>query len=217
MPTIDIDRDAARRAAQHELAKAIYPKASATQRLHDWANDLLFRLLEQASSIPGGWLTITVLLIVLVAGVVIAIRVARQTMRTSRVGDRPLFDGSQLSAAQYRAASESSAAEGNWTTAIRHRLRAIARGFEEAGLLNPMPGRTATELATEAGGRLPHLASELFSAAAVFNDVTYGEQPGTRAAYQIVVDLDDRLRFHSAAGQPAVSRPGTSDAWTPVR
>jgi hypothetical protein len=217
MPTIDIDRDAARRAAQHELAKAIYPKASATQRLHDWANDLLFRLLEQGSSIPGGWLTITALLIVLVVGVVIAIRVARQTMRTSRVGGRPLFEGSQLSAAQYRVASESSAAEGNWTTAIQHRLRAIARGFEEAGLLNPMPGRTATELAAEAGGRLPRLASELSSAAAIFNDVTYGEQPGTRAAYQIVVDLDDRLRFHSAAGQPAVSRPDTSDAWAPVR
>ena len=217
MPTIDIDRDAAHQAAQRELAKAIYPKASAVQRFHDWVNDLLYRLLEKASSVPGGWLAITVLLIVLVVGGVIAYRIARQTMRTSRGGDYQLFDAGQLSAAQHRAAAESFAAEGNWTAAIRHRLRAIAREFEETGLLNPTPGRTANELAREAGGRLPHLASELFRAATAFNDVTYGEQPGTPAAYQIIVDLDDHLRFHSGAGPPTMSRPEMSDSWAPVR
>lgn len=217
MPTIDIDRDAAHEAAQHELAKASYPKASVAQRFHEWVNDLLYRLIEKASSVPGGWLAITVVLIVLVVGVVIAARVARQTMRTSRGGNYQLFDTGQLSAAQHRAAAESFAAEGNWTAAIRHRLRAIAREFEETGLLNPTPGRTANELASEAGGRLPHLASELSRAATAFNDVTYGEQPGTPAAYQMIVDLDDHLHFHSAAGSPAMSRPAMSDLWAPVR
>ena len=217
MPTIDIDRDAAHQAAQHELAKAIYPKASAAQRFHDWVDELLYRLLEKASSVPGGWLAITVLLIVLVVGVVVAFRVVRQTMRTSRGGDYQLFDAGQLGAAQHRAAAERFAAEGNWTAAIRHRLRAIAREFEETGLLNPTPGRTANELAFEAGGRLPHLASELSRAAAAFNDVTYGEQPGTSATYQMIVDLDDHVRFHSAAGTPTVSRPEMSDSWAPVR
>ena len=217
MPTIDIDRDAAHQAAQHELAKAIYPKASAAQRFHDWVDELLYRLLEKASSVPGGLLAITVLLIVLVVGVVVAFRVVRQTMRTSRGGDYQLFDAGQLGAAQHRAAAERFAAEGNWTAAIRHRLRAIAREFEETGLLNPTPGRTANELAFEAGGRLPHLASELSRAAAAFNDVTYGEQPGTSAAYQMIVDLDYHVRFHSAAGTPAVSRPEMSDSWAPVR
>lgn len=217
MPTIDIDRDAAHQAAQHELAKPIYPKASAAQRFHEWINELLYRLLEKASSVPGGWLAITVLLVVLVVGAVVAYRIARQSMRTSRGSHYQLFDDGQLSAAQHRAAAESSAAEANWTTAIRHRLRAIAREFEETGLLNPTPGRTANELAREAGGRLPHFASELFRAATAFNDVTYGEQPGTPAAYQMIVDLDDRLRFHSPAGPPAASRPEDSDAWAQVR
>ncbi|MGH3970286.1 MAG: DUF4129 domain-containing protein [Mycobacterium sp.] len=217
MPTIDIDRDAAHQAAQHELAKAIYPKASAAQRFHQWVDELLYRLLDKASSVPGGWLTIVVLLTLLVIGAVIAFRVAQQTMRTRRGADYQLFDAGQLSAAQHRAAAERFAAEGNWAAAIRHRLRAVAREFEETGLLSPTPGRTANELAREAGARLPHLASELSAAATAFNDVTYGEQPGTPAVYQMIVDLDDHLRLRSAAGLPAVSPPEMFDSWAPVR
>lgn len=217
MPTIDIDRDAAHQAARHELAKPIYPKASAAQRFHDWVDDLLYRLIAKASSVPGGWLTITVLLIVLVVGVAVAVRIARQTMRTSRGSDYPLFDTGPRSAAQHRSEAERFAAEGNWTAAIRHRLRAVARGFEETGLLNPTPGRTANELAREAGGRLPQLASELSSAATAFNDVTYGEQPGTPAAYQMIVDLDDRLRSQAGAAPATESRPAIPDSWAPVR
>lgn len=217
MPAIDIDRDAAHQAAQHELAKPIYPKASVAQRFHDWVDELVNRMIDRAASVPGGWLAITVLLIVLVAGLVIAYRVARQTMRTNRGGDYELFDAGQLSAAQHRAAAENYAAESNWTAAIQHRLRAIARALEETGLLNPTPGRTANELAAEAGGRLPPLASELSRAATAFNDVTYGEQPGTPHAYQMIVDLDNQLRFHLAAGPAAVGRPEMSDSWAPVR
>lgn len=217
MPTIDIDRDAARQAAQHELAKPIYPKASSAQRFHEWVDNLLLRLIEKASSVPGGWLTVTVLLIVLVVGVVVAVRIARRTMRTGRGGDYQLFDAGQLSAAQHRAAAESAAAEGNWPVAIRHRLRAVAREFEETGLLNPTPGRTANELAAEAGARLTHLASELSTAATAFNDVTYGEQPGTPASYQMIVDLDNHLHRHPVTGPAGASRPETSDSWAPVR
>ena len=76
MPAIDIDRDAAHQAAQRELAKPIYPKASPTQRFHDWVNELLDRLLQTGASIPGGWFTITVLLIVLAIAVAVAIHIS---------------------------------------------------------------------------------------------------------------------------------------------
>jgi hypothetical protein len=109
------------------------------------------------------------------------------------------------------------AAEGNWTAAIRHRLRAVARGLEETEILDPAPGRTANELARDAGARVPHLVFELSQAATAFNDVTYGERPGTPAAYQLVVDLDDHLRFRSAAGRPGLDEPASVDAWAPVR
>jgi Domain of unknown function (DUF4129) len=217
MPAIDVDRDAAHQAAQRELDKPIYPKGSLNQRLHEWIHELLYRLLEKGSSIPGGWFTLSVLFILLIGAIVIAIRVARRTMRTHHGGDYQLFDTGQLSADQHRAAAEGFAAEANWTAAIRHRLRAVARYFEETGILDPAPGRTANELARDAGACIPHLASELLQAATVFNDVTYGERPGTPTAYQMIVELDDHLRFRSEGGRPGLDQPATVDLWAPVR
>lgn len=217
MPAIDIDRDPAHQAAQRELAKPIYPKGSLTQRLHEWIHELLFRLVEKGSDVPGGWFTVSVLLALLIVAIVIAVRVARRTMRTHHGGDYQLFDTGQLSADQHRVAAERFAAEGNWTAAIRHRLRAVARGLEETEILDPAPGRTANELARDAGARVPHLAFELSQAATVFNDVTYGQRPGTPAAYQMIVDLDDHLRFRSAAGRTGLDEPAPVDPWAPVR
>jgi hypothetical protein len=206
MPAIDVDRDTAHEAAQRELDKPIYPKGSVTQRLHEWFHELLYRLLEQGSSAPGGWFTVSVLLTLLAVAVVIGIRIARRTIRTRHGGDYQLFDAGQLSAAQHRATAERFAAEGNWAAAIRHRLRAVARGLEETGTLNH-----------DAGERIPQLASELSRSAIAFNDVTYGETLGTSTAYQMIVDLDDHLRLRSAAGPSGPAEQPGVDSWAPVR
>jgi Domain of unknown function (DUF4129) len=217
MPAIDIDRDSAHEAAQRELDKPIYPKGAVSQRINEWIHELLYRIIEKGSSVPGGWLTITVLIILLVAAVVVAVRIARRTIRTRAGGDYQLFDVGQLTVAQHRAIAERFAAEENWAAAIRHRLRAVARSLEENGTLDPAPGRTASELAADAAGRLPVLAAELSRSATAFNDVTYGERPGTEAAYQIIVDLDDHLHHRSAAGQFGPSDQLIPDSWAPVR
>ncbi|ORV08305.1 DUF4129 domain-containing protein [Mycobacterium celatum] len=200
MPTIDIDRDAAHQAAQRELAKPMYPKPSLTQRFHEWVNELLYRVVEKGSTIPGGWFTVAVLLTLLAVAVVVAVRIARRTMRTRRGADYPLFEAGPLSAGAHRASAERFAAEGNWAMAIRHRLRAVARGLEETGVLDPAPGRTANELARDAAARIPQLLAEFTQAATAFNDVTYGERPGTPEGYRLISDLDDHLlRSGSAA------------------
>jgi hypothetical protein len=217
MSAIDVDRDTAHQAAQRELDKPIYPKGSVSQRLREWIHELLYRLMEHGSAIPGGWFTVSVLLILVVVALVVAIRIARRTIRTRRGADYELFDAGQLSAAQHRATAERFAAEGNWSAAIRHRLRAVARGLEETGTLDPAPGRTANELATDAGEQLPQLASELSQSATAFNDVTYGERPGTPAAYQMIVDLDDHLRLRSPAGPAGPAEQSPVDSWAPVR
>jgi hypothetical protein len=217
MSAIDVDRDTAHQAAQRELDKPIYAKGSLTERLHEWIHELIFRLIEKGSSIPGGWFTLSVLLTLLIVAIVVAVRVVRRTIRTRHDGDYQLFDTGQLSADEHRAIAERFAAEGNWTAAIRHRLRAVARGLEETRVLDPAPGRTANELAQDAGAHLPHLAPELSAAATAFNDVTYGEIPGTPAAYQMIADLDDHLRFRSAAGRPGPDQPATVDSWAQVR
>ena len=217
MPAIDIDRDTAHDAAQRELDKPIYPKGSISQRISEWIHELLYRIIEKGSSMPGGWLTITVLVILAIAAVVVAVHIARHTIRTRRDGDYQLFDAGQLTAAQHRAIAERFAAEENWTAAIRHRLRAVARGLEESGTLDPAPGRTANELAADAAERLPALAAELSRSATAFNDVTYGERPGTPAAYQLIADLDDHLQYRSTTGQFGPDLPVDRDSWTAVR
>ena len=217
MPTIDIDRNAAHEAAQRELGKPIYPKASLTERFIGWLEDLLYRLASEGASVPGGWLTIVVLLGMLVFAIVVAVRIARRTMRTNRGGGYGLFDDHQLSAAQHRATAEQHAAAGNWAAAIRHRLRAVARQLEETAVLDPVPGRTATELSRDAGTVLPNLAGELSMAAVAFNDVTYGERPGTEPAYRMIADLDDHLRFHAPAATGASAARPAADTWADVR
>lgn len=200
MPTVDIDRDAARDAAERELNKPIYPKGSLSDRIGDWIDELIYRIITKGSTIPGGWFTIMVLLIIVVVVIVVAVRVARKTMRTNRGTDRRLFGAGELSAGQHRELAQQCAARGDWTAAIRHRLRAVARHLEETGVLAPGPGRTANELARDAGASLPSLSAELSAAATAFNDVTYGELPGTQVTYQMINDLDDHLRARPGAG-----------------
>ena len=217
MPTIDIDRDAAHEAAQRELSKPIYPKPSLTERLMDWIDELLYRLADGAASVPGGWLTLSVLLTLLVVAVVVAVRIARRTMRTNRGRKHALFGEHELSAAEHRATAEQYAATGNWSAAIRHRLRAVARQLEESAVLDPVPGRTATELARDAGRAIPPLTSELRSAAATFNDVTYGERAGTQAEYLMIAGLDDHLRSRTPASGVAEAAPVADAGWAEVR
>lgn len=190
MTGIDIDRDAAHDAAQNELSKPIYPRASPADQIGEWLRDLLYRITAAGSEIPGGWFTISVLAILLVVAVVVTVRIARRTMRTARGTDHALFSAEELTAAQHRSIAEQYAAQGDWSAAIRHRVRALARHLEETGVLDAVPGRTATELARDAAAALPGLSTELFSAATIFNDVAYGEQPGTESAYRQIAALD---------------------------
>ena len=216
MPTIDIDRDAAHDAAQRELGKPIYPKASLTERLISWIEDLLYRLADASASVPGGGLTLSVLATLLVVAIVVAVRIARRTMRTNRGGEYALFGEHELSAAEHRETAEQYAAVGDWSAAIRHRLRAVARQLEESSVLDPVPGRTATELARDAGRAIPRLTGELRRAVQVFNDVTYGERPGTQGEYRMIADLDDHLRSRTSAGDTGDAVPA-ADGWAEVR
>lgn len=217
MPTIDIDRETAHELAQRELAKPIYPRPSLTDRITEWLDDLINQLIVKGGSIPGGWFTIAVLAILVAIAFVVAVRIARRTMRTNRGGGAGLFGAHELSAAEHRATAEGYAAQGQWASAIRHRLRAVARQLEEAGTLNPVPGRTANELARDAGELLPGFATELRRAATAFNDVTYGEQPGTEANYRMIADLDDALRRHTAPAGAETVTAAVTDTWAPLR
>lgn len=212
--TVLIDRDPAHDAAQDELAKPIYPKLSVTDRFWNWVIEKLNGLISDSIGVPGGWFTITILVILVLCAIALAIRVALRTMRTNRSAELGLFGATELSAAQHRATAEQCAANGDWSAAIRHRLRAIARHLEETGALAAVPGRTATELARDAAQLAPDLAGEFSSSATIFNDVTYGERPGTEVNYRIITDLDHHLMTRQP-GRPS-GVPVDHGQWTPV-
>ncbi|QIV82485.1 DUF4129 domain-containing protein [Mycolicibacterium frederiksbergense] len=193
MTGINIDGDAAHDAAQRELGKPIYPRPSLTEQLLAWLDEILYKVFTNGSWLPGGWITLALLLTVIAVAVFVAIRIARRTMRTNRGSARSLFGGHDLSAAQHRAEAERCAAQGDWALAIRHRLRAVARGLEETGFLDAVPGRTATELAHDAAAARPDLEAEFGYAADTFNGVSYGAQQGTETGYRQIAALDREL------------------------
>ncbi|MCG5432839.1 DUF4129 domain-containing protein [Mycobacterium sp. MYCO198283] len=212
MPPVVIDRDAAREAAERELADPKYPKPSTLDQLLDTVRGWLSDLIAAGADTPGGWFTVVVVVTLVAVAAVVAVRTARRAMRTAAGADHPLFDAADLSADEHRAAAQREAAAGNWRSAIRQRLRAVARQLEQDSVLPPIAGRTATELARDAAAHAPELRDELVAAAATFDDVTFGERIGTRGAYLAIADLDDKLR-RRAARHVVAERPSPTAEW----
>jgi hypothetical protein len=96
-----------------------------------------------------------------------------------------------MTATDYRSEALAAAAAGQWSEAIVARMRALARGLEEAGEVSVRPGRTADELAVEIANGRPSLAVAAARAARVFDEVAYGNRPGTADGYAAVVEVDD--------------------------
>ena len=200
MITDPIGRDEARELARRELDKPIYHRDQPSwlervlDRVGDWLRELSGRTAEPtAHGNGGGWVSIVVivLLVAVVIGLVAWLMRGRRNTRSAR---KPLLDETPSTARSHRDAAEDHAAAGRWAEAIRERLRAIARDLEERAVLAPRPGRTADELAAEAGQALPDLADDLRTGVRIFDDVWYGGRPGTPDGYTRLRDLDERVR-----------------------
>ncbi|QWF79139.1 DUF4129 domain-containing protein [Amycolatopsis sp. CA-230715] len=199
-----IGRDDARAAAEAELAKADYLAAQPSwlERAAQWVIDRLDALFRALTSfVPGGGFGLAVLVALLVVVIVVVRLRIGKTARSGALA-RPVFADRTRTAAEYRAAAESAAASGAFAAAVRDRFRALVRGMEERGVLDPRPGRTADEAATESGRALPGVADELRWAAQVFDAVHYGGEPATAAEYDRMSALDDR----AAAQRPEFAR-----------
>ncbi|WP_219464249.1 DUF4129 domain-containing protein [Nonomuraea rhizosphaerae] len=191
-----IDRGEAARRAAEELLKPGYEKESLPDLLYRRFWQFVGDLMDAAtgSGTTGGIISAILILLIIIGVAALVTWQLRKTSRRNAGAAGALFGERALSAAEHRKAAEGLAAEGRWSEAIQERLRAIARDLEERALVDGMPGRTADELAGEAGLALPGFADELTAAARSFDDVTYGDVPGTRAAYETMSGLDERLR-----------------------
>ena len=195
-----IGRRAAQRLARHELAET-----STWQRIWQW----LARLPGTAGNIvPGGWFGLIALAILAILTITIIIFWARPA-RTGRAAAGSVLGGAPSTARDYRRAAERLAAAGDYAGAIVECVRAIAAELDERGVLSPRPGRTADELAAEAGGELPGLAGDLRTVTRLFDDIRYGDREGSQAGYLLVSRLDRQVRAARAAAAPGPSlRPG---------
>ena len=203
---VDIGRDEARQAAEQELAKPEYAAAepSPLVRAAAWLLERIGDLLDGAAAhAPGGHVGLVVLVLLLVLGVV-AVRLRIGRIGRTAAGDRGLFDAQPVPADHHRRAADAHASRGEWADAVRERLRAVVRDLEERDLLDPRPGRTADEAASDGGRALPACAEQLRAAARTFDDVWYGGVPATEAMYEQLRAVDDavrRARPAVAAGQ----------------
>ncbi|MFG1942051.1 DUF4129 domain-containing protein [Nonomuraea sp. NPDC048826] len=190
-----IGREEAAERAARELLGPQYAQEPLFDRLMRYARQFINDLLDATAGggTAGGILAAIVILLLLVSVAVLITWQVRRAGRRRAAPSGELFDDRRLTAAEHRQAAERFAAESRWTEAIQERLRAIARDLEERALVDGMPGRTADELAAEAGLALPPFAADLTAAARSFDEVTYGGVPGTSAAYDFMTALDTRL------------------------
>jgi hypothetical protein len=188
-------RDEAREAAQRELAKHRYRAAEPPWyvRLIRWLLHELDSLLSRASdTVPGGgWGLLLLALLVVALAALLLVRLRPTARRTT--GDLLFGLGQELTADQHRELAERAAARGQFADAVRERLRAVVRELEARGVVEPRPGRTADEVALEAGRVLPALATALRDGARRVDEVWYGGRPADASSYAALVALDDRV------------------------
>jgi hypothetical protein len=191
----EIGREAARRAAREELSDRRYTDAQPpliTRIVGRIIREFLELLAKAADGAPGGTLGLLLLaaLVVLLAAVVFD----KLGPPGRREATAPLFGtGRELSADEHRQLADEAAAQGRWADAVRERLRAVVRELEARGVVEPRPGRTADEVALEAGRVLPPLAEPLRAGARLFDEVWYGGRPADASSYAVLVALDERV------------------------
>ena len=193
---VDLGRDEAAQLARDELAKQVYRDAGPglVERLVRWLLEQAGRLLDGAAGVsPGGYAGLVVVLL-LVAAAVVAVRLKVGPLSRRATREEALFVGRTRTAAQHRAAADAHAATGAWAEAVRERLRAVVRSLEERAVLDERPGRTADEAAAEAGRALPDCAAGLRAAAVLFDEVWYGGRPAGPASYAALRDLDAQVQ-----------------------
>jgi len=187
---LDPSREVARDWARRELSDPSYARARPgwVQRLASWLLDRLGELQVPDGLAPGRGLGLVLLLVLAALAVAVVLTRTGLARRGAGVGAAgSVLDDVRRGSGEHRELADRAAEQGRFDIAVRERFRAIARALEERTVLDERPGRTAREVAAEAGRALPTTADALGSAARVFDDVWYGGRPATAAH-------DDELR-----------------------
>lgn len=201
-----VTRDGARDAARDELSKGIYQAERPSLVMQ--AIDKLLTLIQEglnkgSQAAPGGvWGLVILALLVVIVVVVVRLKTGPLARRV-RVGDPFGGFARPVTPDEHRRRADEHAAAGRFAEAVRERLRAIIRDLEERAVIEPRLGRTADEVAAEAGAVLADVAADLHRAARLFDDVWYGKRPATASMDADLRAIDRRVR--AARTSPARS------------
>ena len=207
-------REAGQRLARAELSKAIYhPHQPLTQRILNAIGDLLNDLSQAGRAFPGGWWAAVALAALLATIIALVLSRTGPLARSRRAEGQLMMGSGPLSAADHRLRAGCLADAGDYAGAIVERVRAIARELDDQAVLTPRAGRTANEMAEEAAAALPAEAGALRSAALLFDDICYGDRPGTQAGYALIQELDTRIS--APAAKPGATLAGVSTGTGP--
>ena len=199
-------RQAGQRLARAELSKAIYhPHEPLAQRVLNAIGGLLHDLSQAGRAFPGGWWAAVALAALLATIIAVVLSRTGPLARSRRTGGQLMRGSGALSAADHRLRAGRLADAGDYAAAIVERVRAIARELDDRAVLIPRAGRTANEMAEEAAAALPAEAGALRTAALLFDDICYGDRPGTQAGYALIQELDTRI-------SASVPKPGAVPA-----
>ena len=196
-----VGRDEARRRAKDELSHAIYHRYDDPWpvQIVNRIEHALGRAFDSAAThSPGGGVGAIGFVALLIAIVAFA-RWRLGPMARAAYMSVDILADTTMTAAEHRRHAKAAADAGEWKTAVVERMRAIARGLEERALLDPRPGRTADELAAEAGRMLPVVRELLVTAATTFDAVAYGDRVATADDYDVVRRADEA----ATAARPA--------------
>ena len=207
-----LTRDGAAQQARDELGKRIYQQAQPSlvnrilSDIWKWISDAYNRA---TSATPGGALGLLIIIAVLAGLALLLIRRRRSFGRARSSQDPGLDIEPGRTADQFRADAARFAAAGEWAEAVRARLRAVVVTLEARGDIDPRPGRTAAEVASEAGAMRPELRDQLWRGALTFGEIWYGRRRATSIDDQVLQELDEavRRRPHRAAMAGSSSAP----------
>jgi hypothetical protein len=206
-----VDREVAREAAAQELSKGIYHADDPS--LLDRVADRILRWLDGFGHLlnagPGGAPAGGIGLVLVLAAVVALILWRTGPLRRSRVRpDVRIELSGRLDADEHRRRADGFAGQHRYAEAVRERMRAIVRELETRAVLDPRPGRTADEVAREAGALVPVIAAELGRGARIFDEVWYGGRAASAGTDAAMREVDQRVRTaRLVLSRPAAAGP----------
>ncbi|WP_404431875.1 DUF4129 domain-containing protein [Microbacterium lacus] len=202
------DGDEARRWAEEELADPVYDIAEPTtfDRIARAVGDFISGLFSSEPSAEWGTTLALIAACIVIALIVIAFviwGVPRSIRRAPRALGELFGEAEERSADELRRVAASHAAKSEWDAAIIVRMRALARSTAERAVVRTPPGATVHSFARSAAKVFPASATDLETAASIFDDVRYLRRPGSGELYEQVAGLDRTI----AAARPRETEP----------